>query len=170
MNSYFNYQLLYWGQLANNCQLSAWQRQIIELDQEMNTPWTESTWSGLDKSPRHYQLFLMVHKEDFRLGGLALFEVDQFEGLAHLLKIVIAKRLRGQGLGRSFFADTCLFLASKAFNKGYLEVDCENHAAISLYKNMGWRVHRIARKFYQNGHDAYIMLHSNIKVFDKGLD
>jgi ribosomal-protein-alanine N-acetyltransferase len=69
-------------------------------------------------------------------GGFALSRVVLDE--AEILTIVVARRLRGRGLGRTLLAAHLARLAAKGAKTLHLEVEEGNAPAIALYETFGF--------------------------------
>lgn len=113
-------------------------------------PWQQEDWLNLSASGRHY-LFVW-HPE----AGFALWELDG-KPAAYLLKVLTRPSFRRRGLSQALLAFSEEWLKEHGFASGVLEVQCENEAAIALYKSQGWKDLRRIKRFYNDGSDALSM-------------
>ena len=78
------------------------------------------------------------------------------ENLLHLLKILIKKEQRGQGV-----AEKLIFQVFHQYPKDYvkliLEVATDNHSAVAFYRKIGAQPLNIVKRFYSDGKDALRM-------------
>lgn len=71
--------------------------------------------------------------------------VDEWE----LLNITVAKSAQRQGLGRALLAHAIETLRSKKVNALLLEVRQSNHAALSLYRELGFEAVGLRKHYYK---------------------
>lgn len=73
---------------------------------------------------------------------------------ARLYSLIVSPAARGRGIARALVRTAETAAAARAASRIYLEVRCDNDAAIVLYRRLGYRrLSRIAR-FYEDGQDA----------------
>lgn len=76
---------------------------------------------------------------------------------AHITNMCVRPEYRGRGVGRRLLQG----LKEEARHKGAhamtLEVRVSNKAALKLYKDCGFTIEGVRKKYYQNKEDAYIM-------------
>ncbi len=118
-------------------------------------PWSGENWKGVGLKDLEY--FLSIATIDGNIAGFALFRLNPYEDLSHLLKILVVPSFRGQNLGYKLLEQSYLKLSTLGFHKRYLEVATDNTYAINLYRRLGMNVVNTVRKFYSNGDDAHIM-------------
>lgn len=90
--------------------------------------------------------------------GFILFQLNPWEGQAHLLKIGLNARMRGTGAAVELFEKARFFLASEKYKEIFLEVAASNHRAIGFYLKCGFLRLCVKKAFYSNGDDAAAML------------
>lgn len=77
---------------------------------------------------------------------------------AHLLNVAIAKRFRGQGLGRQLLAGVLEDLKLRGILWVTLEVRRSNHVAKNLYQSLGFQEVGIRKQYYtDDGEDGFTM-------------
>lgn len=90
--------------------------------------------------------------------SLSKFEKMGFKKLGHIISIAILPEYRRRGLARSLLENALKILKEDyECEEAYLEVRVSNSAAISLYKKCGFTVIRVAKGYYIDGEDAYVM-------------
>lgn len=77
-------------------------------------------------------------------------------GEAELLRIAVAPRTRGRGLGRALLEACQRELAAEGMARLFLEVRAANAAAIRLYATCGWKPCGRRPKYYADGEDAVL--------------
>ena len=78
-----------------------------------------------------------------------------FENELFLHKIMVHPECRGQGIGTALMRHA-LQLAERPV---LLTVDPENHAAIQLYRNLGFRLRERIDGYYRPHEDRHIMIY-----------
>lgn len=133
---------------------------IKKLDQSLfPQPWSDSVWEGVGKVDREY--LLSVCFIDNEVVSFALFRLNPYEDLSHLLKVLVVPKFRGMGQGLKLLEQSYTELCRLGFYKRYLEVAVDNQSAIRTYSKLGLvEVNRVKR-FYSNGDDAIIMADSD---------
>ncbi len=126
----------------------------IQLDQDLiSYPWTAQQWLATSL-PTYAVFHSSVGSE---LQGFALYQLSEFEKLAHLLKIAIAPEQRGGGEARKFWETQVLTLRARGFERVYLEVAVNNGRAIGFYRKLGFKLLHEAKSFYKDGQSAFTM-------------
>ncbi|MBP9673976.1 MAG: GNAT family N-acetyltransferase [Bacteriovoracaceae bacterium] len=140
------------------------QKIIQEMDTCLgSTAWLESTWQEWFKSFSlenfHYHLFFLKKSEaDEKILGLILYLLPPYEEVAHLIKIVIEPKERGQKAGVFLLENSWKEIQLSQRKIIYLEVEETNKVAVSFYKSLGFKEsHRIAH-FYSHGTSAVVMM------------
>lgn len=77
-------------------------------------------------------------------------------GEAELLRIAVAPRARGRGLGQALLAACQEVLAAEGMPRLFLEVRAANAAAIGLYRACGWKPCGRRPGYYPDGEDAVL--------------
>ena len=85
------------------------------------------------------------------LLGLTLFED------AEILRVAVAKELRGQKLGGAILDAFFALVKAKGAQKVFLEVRVSNVPAIALYESRAFTRGRVREKYYENGESAVEM-------------
>lgn len=129
---------------------------ISSIDlQYFPTPWKESDWNQLFTNSSQ---MLTVMRNASEVVGFTLFDVNDVDSFAHLLKIVIVPKCKNQGLGESLLKSSLGTLqVERKIRNLFLEVEVLNIFAIKLYKKFGFKIIHTKKDFYGTGRDAYIM-------------
>ncbi|MEM0340286.1 MAG: N-acetyltransferase [Acidilobaceae archaeon] len=79
--------------------------------------------------------------------------------VGHLVSIAVLASYRGRGIGSRLLAESIRVVRDiyEAISM-YLEVRVSNYVAVRLYEKFGFRKVRLARGYYSDGEDAYIMV------------
>ncbi len=76
---------------------------------------------------------------------------------AHIMNIAVDPDFRQQGVGRYLLASVLDFVRKQSGKEVYLEVAVNNSAARHLYRQFGFEVCGVLKRYYSDGEDAYIM-------------
>lgn len=132
-------------------------KKIQVLDsQYFPQPWSDGSWEGVGEVSGEY--FLSIGEKGGRVCAFALYRLNPYEGVAHLLKLLVTPEMRGNGMGYNLLSYGFTELDKLGYAKKYLEVADSNYSAIATYKKLGlFEVNRVKR-FYSNGDTAIIMV------------
>ena len=123
---------------------------VIEADRDFPHPWDSDAWRNL--AP-HMHLFVLEQEQ--QLIGYALFQHISGDEQAHLLKIYLLPTTRHRGMSKILFDES---RASLAVKEVFLEVGESNVAAQRFYEKMGFNRIHLAKAFYSDGENAWLML------------
>lgn len=76
------------------------------------------------------------------------------DGELDIITFMTHPALRRRGLAKRLMQSLC---EDPKIHRITLEVDVENIPAFYLYKNMGFEIDSLRRKYYENKRDAYLM-------------
>lgn len=128
---------------------------FINLDKtDFPFPWSRAEWEETFKSKNSLITFF---EEGSDLIGFSLIEINKFESLGHLYKIVVANKYRKQKYALKLLKLAEEYLCDAGCNFVYLEVAVNNKNAISLYDSSGYVILNRIKQFYSNGDDAFAM-------------
>ncbi len=90
--------------------------------------------------------------------GISKIESLRLRKLGHIVSIAVLPEYRGRGIGRQLLERTLQVLRDVySCDEAYLEVRVSNTAAINLYYSLGYKVVKVAKHYYIDGEDAYVM-------------
>ncbi len=128
-------------------------KSAFELDHEfMPFSWSEDEWLKLSSD---HLLYLWVRGAE--AIGFALFAANQYDEVAHLLKITMNPDFRGTGETQQFWDEIVRSWDNGSWSRMFLEVQESNLAAIHFYKKVGFTELRKIPGFYSNGEGAITM-------------
>lgn len=128
--------------------------EILEMDQShFSRPWTRPQWEDADWT----QNLLFGWEILERPIGFALFFHLPEDKTAHLLKIFMDPKERGQGKTVLFWRELARKLKERGVKDVYLEVEEKNGRAISFYQKIGFSKLRDLRSYYSDGSNAVSM-------------
>ncbi len=100
-------------------------------------------------------LLFVAQMSDGSISGYILALVRRRH--AKIYSVGVLPEYRGHGIA-SCLMDTLMDeLAIRGFERTQLEVRCDNHEAIALYRNFGFGVVKTLKSFYRDGCSAYLM-------------
>ena len=77
---------------------------------------------------------------------------------AHLISVAVDPRRRGGGVASALMDSTLRRLRRRRVKRFSLMVKVTNRGALALYRKYGFLQLRIARKYYSDGKDAWLMV------------
>lgn len=140
--------------IIGKCSLERPGSDLIKIDQDyFPQPWSEQQWLGMDRN----QHLLFTFRLQNQLVGYALFGLVNGDDVAHLYKILIIPKKRGEGTSGRFWSCIKQELLKKGVKTIYLEVEASNGRAIGFYHKKGFQILRKSKGYYSTGEDALIM-------------
>ncbi len=125
---------------------------LIHLDHSFfDYPWSRNQWLDLRKSDNYLLIF-------DKQKGLCLFQLNPFEGMAHLLKILVIKEERRKGVAQFFINSAIEQIKAENVGKIILEVADDNLSAIEFYQKNGFEGLNVVKKYYSDGKNALRMI------------
>jgi ribosomal-protein-alanine acetyltransferase len=105
-----------------------------------------------------YNSIALVCKVDGIVRGfiIAQVEVEENTQFGHIITINVAPKLRRQRLGSSLLKEIETILKGKGIVECRLEVREDNHAAIKLYKALGYQTVGKLERYYGSKHGLYL--------------
>jgi ribosomal-protein-alanine N-acetyltransferase len=129
--------------------------QIIELDKlHFPFPWNLKQWENLFDRDENYMTFSI---SDEFLRGFSLFEINNYEQMAHLYKICVDPAHRENNIAKDLLKKSFTYFKELKLETVFLEVAVDNNAAVSLYEGLGFEKLNQIKKFYSDGTDAFAM-------------
>lgn len=109
---------------------------LATLTTRLNEPWFDA--SGF-----------ILHDIDETLAGFCWTKVhtDTDPVLGEIYVVAVDPKYRGQGLGKSMVVSGLINMSDRGITTAMLYVDTNNEAAMSLYGDLGFRIHRTDRAF-----------------------
>jgi len=91
----------------------------------------------------------ILHDIDETLAGFCWTKIhtDTDPVLGEIYVVAIDPKYRGQGLGKSMVVSGLINMSERGITTAMLYVDTNNEAAMSLYGDLGFRIHRTDRAF-----------------------
>jgi len=126
---------------------------VLEIEKEtFPTPWGKWAFLVELKPPGH----AYVCEIQDRVVGYLVLRIIADE--AHLMNIAVDRPWRGKGMGKAMLRFAIDLCSQKGVTSLWLEVRESNHAAIALYRKMGFVLVGRRRRYYQDtGEDALLM-------------
>ena len=76
----------------------------------------------------------------------------------HLVSIAVSTAARRRGIATDLLAKSMPAIESHNITEFVLEVRVSNYGAIDLYRNFGYEIEAIKKKYYRDGENAYYMV------------
>ena len=111
--------------------------------------WDEATLSARMSQPWFEPEGFVIHEIDGSMAGFCWTKVhrDTDPVLGEIYVIAVDPAHAGHGLGRAMVVSGLVNLAERGVTTAMLFVDADHDAAMRLYGNLGFRVHRTDRAF-----------------------
>lgn len=77
---------------------------------------------------------------------------------AEILNIFVSKKYRRLGIGKKLMTEVIKTCYEKKIEMLTLEVNINNKYAVKMYKDLGFEVNHIRKKYYNNKEDALLMI------------
>jgi ribosomal-protein-alanine acetyltransferase len=105
-----------------------------------------------------YNSIALVAKLDGAVAGfiIAQVEVEENTEFGHIITLNVAPKLRRHKIGTSLLREIESLLEEKGIAESRLEVREDNHAAIKLYKTLGYQTVGKLEKYYGAKHGLYL--------------
>ncbi|MEM0382633.1 MAG: ribosomal protein S18-alanine N-acetyltransferase [Nitrososphaerota archaeon] len=109
----------------------------------------------------------LVAEVDSRIVGYVMCRIEwggskidtlRLRKLGHIVSIAVLPEYRGRGIGKALMQEALNALKNVyGCDEAYLEVRVTNTTAINLYYSLGFKVAKVAKNYYIDGEDAYVM-------------
>jgi ribosomal-protein-alanine N-acetyltransferase len=134
---------------------------VVAIEREAFTqPWNRASFVDLVSAPE--AIFLVADGQDGALAAFAIVYVaaDQSE----LANLAVAKRARGNGLGRHVLEKVMESARARGARHMFLEVRESNAAAQALYTSVGFHAVARRRHYYQEPVEDALVLRLDLSV------
>jgi ribosomal-protein-alanine N-acetyltransferase len=100
----------------------------------------------------------LVLEIDGAIVAFLILEVHRTRRSATIVTLDVREKHRRSGHATSLLERAEEILNDYGVEVYDLQVDTTNHGAIAFYKRYGFSIVRTLRKYYANGHDAFLMV------------
>ncbi|MDE0089507.1 MAG: ribosomal protein S18-alanine N-acetyltransferase [Candidatus Poribacteria bacterium] len=129
--------------------------QVMVIEKEsFPDPWSESFFKKELRKRKKYT-HLYIARLNNEVIGYIVFYIFRCEG--HILNIAVASEYRRRGVAKYLLASALEIVRKNAGKEIFLEVSVNNIAAQGLYRQFGFEVYGIRKRYYSNGEDAYVL-------------
>lgn len=131
---------------------------VIELEyQNFDYPYPPEVINFLYES--HRDTFLVAEKDEDVIG-FVIGIVQKKEG--HVLVIAIRDDYKKKGIGTFLMKKLIDVYKKKGITRLKLEVRASNVAALSMYRNLGFKITNRLKHYYENGEDGFLLRRENL--------
>ena len=131
---------------------------VIDLEyQNFDYPYPPEVINFLYES--HRDTFLVAEK-DKNVIGFVIGMVQKREG--HVLVIAIRDDYKKKGIGTFLMKKLIDVYKKKGITQLKLEVRASNVAALSMYRNLGFKITNRLKHYYENGEDGFLLRRENL--------
>ena len=142
---------------------------IMEIERSsFSCPWEEAAFREGLRQGNRYVYFLVTRRHQNPIAFINFWVVEDD---AHIANFAVSPDYRNQGVGKYLFAESLVYIRKLGGNHVSLEVRVSNIPAQHLYRQLGFRIVDIRKKYYMdNGEDAYVFQLSNLGRIDLHID
>jgi ribosomal-protein-alanine N-acetyltransferase len=130
--------------------------EILAIEEaSYRTPWSRRAFESEIRAPHANPLVLGQSDPAFVIGYVCSWRtMDE----CHILNVAVHPSFRRMGIASQMIDHLLEICGQEGIRHYFLEVRVSNEGAISLYKNYGFKVCGVRRKYYADtGEDALIM-------------
>jgi len=128
-------------------------------------PENYATYFFMDLYERFPEAFIVAEEDGAIIGyvmcrietGLPDFGLLGITRKGHVISIAVLPEHQREGIGSALMKEAMAAMKAYKAKECYLEVRVSNTPAVGLYEKLGFEASRIARGYYADGEDAYIM-------------
>ena len=130
-------------------------QQVMTIEKEsFSDPWHISTFKRELRQRKKYTHFYVARQNNEVIGYIVFYI---FCGEGHIMNIAVASEYRRRGVAKYLLACALEVVRNNAGEEVFLEVAVNNTAAQGLYRQFGFEVYGIRKRYYSNGEDAYVL-------------
>lgn len=107
-----------------------------------------------------YRDTFLVAEKDKDVIGFVIGIVQKKEG--HVLVIAIRDDYKKRGVGTFLMKKLIDVYKKKGITQLKLEVRASNVAALSMYRNLGFKITNRLKHYYENGEDGFLLRRENL--------
>lgn len=126
---------------------------VYEIEQRLfPNPWPRYFFEK-DLQSSNTLAFVVEHNEEivgYSLGSCAELQL-------HITNIAVVAGFQRQGIGQNLLSKMERIAIERGCTFAYLEVRMSNMAAIEMYRNAGYSILHVSKRYYIDGDDAYVM-------------
>jgi [ribosomal protein S18]-alanine N-acetyltransferase len=105
-----------------------------------------------------YNSIGLVARTDNAIAGFIIsqVEIESDTTFGHIITINVAPPYRRKGVGKQLLKEMEKILKEKGINECHLEVREDNHAALKLYQDSGYKKIAVLEKYYGTKHGLFL--------------
>ena len=142
---------------------------IMEIERSsFSCPWEEASFREGLRLGNHHVYFLVTR---YCQNPIAFINFWVVEDEAHIANFAVSADYRNRGVGKYLFVESLAYIQKLGADHVSLEVRVSNIPAQHLYRQFGFRIVDIRKKYYMdNREDAYVFQLSNLQKIDLCID
>lgn len=135
---------------------------LVEIEKQIygTAPWSYAAFQ-LELGRHHDRLYIVV-EHDKQLVGFVGMAVDWYHLDLHITNIGITPQWQKRGVGTYLIKTAIAYARYLQLHSLSLEVRVHNLVARHLYEQMGFREHRIKRRYYLDNHEDAVDMQANL--------
>lgn len=138
---------------------------VMEIERgSFSCPWEEAAFrEGLRQGNRYVYFLVTRHHQN----PIAFINFWIVEDEAHIANFAVSPDYRNRGVGKYLFAESLIYVRKLGGDHVSLEVRVSNIPAQQLYRQFGFQIVDIRKKYYMdNREDAYVFQLCNLEKID----
>ncbi len=142
---------------------------VMEIERSsFSCPWEEAAFRDGLRHGSHHVYFLVIRRYQNPIAFINFWVVGDE---AHIANFAVSPDYRNKGVGKYLFAESLVYIRKLGGNHVTLEVRVSNIQAQHLYRQFGFRIVDIRKKYYiNNREDAYVFQLSSLGKIDLYID
>lgn len=142
---------------------------VMEIERSsFSCPWEEASFREGLRQGNRYVYFLVTR---YCQNPIAFINFWVVEDEAHIANFAVSPDYRNRGVGKYLFVESLAHIQKLGGDHVSLEVRVSNIPAQHLYRQFGFRIVDIRKKYYMDNHeDAYVFQLSNLGKIDLCID
>jgi len=131
---------------------------LVVIDQASFPPGISYDHAELSWFMKRTNAETIVLEHDREIAGFLIVEMNLRRSIATMITLDVLERFRRFGYGGRLVRRSEELLIRAGIKRYELQVDVENEGAIAFYRKYGFRKAGTLKRYYPNGHDAYVMV------------
>ena len=131
---------------------------LLAIDQASFPPGISYDSSELSYFMKRTNAETIVLEHNGEIAAFLIVEMNLRRSIATMITVDVVERFRRLGYGARLVHRSEELLIRAGIKRYELQVDVENEAAIAFYRKHGFRRSGTLKRYYDNGHDAYVMV------------
>ena len=130
--------------------------QVMEIEKASFPKSRAYPKSYFEKYYQKYPQGFVVTENQEEIAGYAIGQLEN--GVGKIISLAVSPLRRQKGTGTLLAKFLIEHFKKKGAKEVSLHARIENEEGISFYRNLGFKIIKTVKNYYQNGDDAYLMI------------